>query len=253
LHGDVAYFTTQYVDGTTLADLVSDGRFSDGREATRESCIRLLIEVCQVLQHVHDQGFLHLDLHPRCIRVDAGGRLKLLDVGVASMLHPKPAPEQPVTMAMPSSARWRSKERTATWAQSEPVGTVMFQPPPIGTAAIMPPEQWQRRGTATVQIDIYNLGCTLYYVLTGELPFGGDGTLDLMQQHLSVDPLKSKRAKHISKPYKEILRRALAKVPTDRYASVAELGEALDACSSKKADSGFTSWARCVLTKLTGR
>ena len=59
---------------------------------------------------------------------------------------------------------------------------MMFQPPPIGTAAIMPPEQWQRRGTATVQIDIYNLGCTLFYVLTGELPFGGDGTLDLMHQ-----------------------------------------------------------------------
>jgi serine/threonine-protein kinase len=130
---------------------------------------------------------------------------------------------------------------------------MMFQPPPIGTAAIMPPEQWQRRGTATVQIDIYNLGCTLYYVLTGELPFGGDGTLDLMQQHLSVDPVKSKVAKQISKPYKEILRRALAKDPTARYASAAEFGEALDACSSKEADSGDTSWTRWVLTRLTGR
>ncbi len=58
LHGDVGYFTTEYIDGTTLADLVSEGRFSDGREATLQSCIRLLIEVCQVLQHVHDQGFL---------------------------------------------------------------------------------------------------------------------------------------------------------------------------------------------------
>ncbi len=253
LHGDVAFFSSEFVDGASLDRLVVEARGRGNNDEVRESFVRLLRDACLVLHEIHSQGVFHLDLHPRCIRINRAGQLKLLDLGVARLRQPKLV--LPPTASIAEIPRDWSAAMAADSASDDVddeayYSVTMFQPPPIGTAAIMAPEQWDRRGTASPQVDIYNLGCTLFFVLTGEMPFGGDGSLSLMEKHLTADPLRQPAARSLPRPYRAVLRQSLAKLPQDRHGSAADLASDLESClaSSQVSES---SWRRRFLKKLS--
>jgi tetratricopeptide (TPR) repeat protein/tRNA A-37 threonylcarbamoyl transferase component Bud32 len=135
------YFVLDYVDGTPI------DTWCTGRALPLAERLRLMIEVCEAVDHAHRNLIVHRDLKPSNVLVDGAGRPKLLDFGIAKLLTPEPA----------SAPRWES-------------GTLQLGGHRAFTPAFAAPEQI-RDEPVTTATDVYALGILLYLLLTGEKPF----------------------------------------------------------------------------------
>lgn len=140
--GDVHYLVMEYVPGRDLQTLVSSQGPLDCREAAS-----YIAQAAEGLQHAHDAGLIHRDVKPANLLLDENGRIKILDLGLALFS--------------------RGDEASLTLMHNENV---------LGTADYLAPEQALSSHDVDSRADIYGLGCTLYYVLTGHPPFP-EGTL----------------------------------------------------------------------------
>jgi serine/threonine protein kinase len=135
--GDFFYLMMEYVDGVNLRQAMRAGRF------TPAQALALVPRICEALQFAHDEGVLHRDIKPENILLDARGRVKIADFGIAKLLGETRA----------------DVSLTATGAA-------------IGTPQYMAPEQIERPADVDHRADIYSLGVVFYELLTGELPLG---------------------------------------------------------------------------------
>jgi tRNA A-37 threonylcarbamoyl transferase component Bud32 len=135
--GGFFYLLMEYVDGVNLRQAMRAGRFSPAQ------ALVLVPQICEALQFAHDHGVMHRDIKPENILLDARGRVKLADFGIAKLLGDSgPEPGLTVTGAA------------------------------VGTPQYMAPEQIERPGDVDHRADIYSLGVVFYELLTGELPLG---------------------------------------------------------------------------------
>src|SRR5215472_6937197 len=184
----VAYLVLELVEGGTLADRL--GRPMDLREV-----VRLLDQVASALDHAHDHGILHRDIKPSNILIHSDGTPVLADFGLARMA---------------------SSMRRLTTA-----GTVM------GTPEYMSPEQAADEIVGPAS-DLYSLAVVAYEMLTGRVPFEADTPAATLLCHVTKPvpaplELKGELSAHVG----EVLRKALAKRPEDRYPSVGAFAAAL--------------------------
>lgn len=135
--GGFHYLVMEYVDGVNLRQAMRAGRF------TPAQALGLVPRICEALQYAHDAGVTHRDIKPENILLDASGRVKIADFGIARLLG-EPSPEGALT---------------ATGST-------------LGTPQYMAPEQIERPSEVDHRADIYSLGVVLYELLTGELPLG---------------------------------------------------------------------------------
>jgi tRNA A-37 threonylcarbamoyl transferase component Bud32 len=135
--GDFFYLLMEYVDGVNLRQAMRAGRF------TPAQALALVPRICEALQFAHDEGVLHRDIKPENILLDARGRVKIADFGIAKLLSETRA----------------DVSLTATGAA-------------VGTPQYMAPEQIERPAEVDHRADIYSLGVVFYELLTGELPLG---------------------------------------------------------------------------------
>lgn len=135
--GGYCYLIMEYVDGVNLRQAMKAGRFTPAQALT------VVPDICAALQAAHDQGVLHRDIKPENILLDARGRVKIADFGIAKLMDDR-ASEMLLTQ---SGAR-------------------------LGTAPYMAPEQIEQPSSVDHRADIYSLGVVLYELLTGELPLG---------------------------------------------------------------------------------
>ncbi len=189
IDGDAHFIVMEYVPGTDLARLLRD----HGRIAPA-AAVDIAEQVCAALAAAHQAGVVHRDIKPSNVIVSDDGRVKVTDFGIA-----------------------RSRgEVTLTEA-----GTVM------GTAAYIPPEQAQGR-SATPASDIYSLGILLYQMLTGELPFSGDTPIAIALRHLDEPvPPPSSKVRGLPATLDDVVFRATAKAPEDRYPDAEAMARAL--------------------------
>jgi tRNA A-37 threonylcarbamoyl transferase component Bud32 len=131
------FLLMEYVDGVNLRQAMRAGRF------TPSQALGLVPRICEALQFAHDEGILHRDVKPENILLDAKGRVKIADFGIAKLV----GEPRPVT------------KLTATGAA-------------IGTPNYMAPEQIEHPEDVDQRADIYSLGVVFYEMLTGELPIG---------------------------------------------------------------------------------
>jgi CHAT domain-containing protein/serine/threonine protein kinase len=194
--GGVHYLVMDFVDGDDLGRVVErHGRLSvaDACEAVRQAALGL--------QHAFECGLVHRDIKPSNLMLTRGGRVQLLDLGLARSFRDRPAE------------------------------TLTAEGMVLGTADYLAPEQWEHAHTADIRADIYSLGCTLYHLLSGRPPFAGRRYGSLVQKlrgHVDTPhaPITEARSE-VPAELAAILDRMLAKSPTDRFASPAEVAEAL--------------------------
>jgi serine/threonine protein kinase len=190
--GHLTYIVMEFIAGT---DLKEELRRHGGLEAT--AAIDIVLQVSHGLEAVHRQGIVHRDLKTPNIMRMADGTAKLMDFGIAK------------------SASGSTSNATAT-------GLI------VGTPEYMSPEQ-ARAETVDGRSDIYALGVVLFELLTGDLPFRGDTPVSTLYKHLQdPPPLQGPRAARLPSAVIPILRRALAKRRSDRYATVREFASALE-------------------------
>jgi hypothetical protein len=138
--GGFYYLMMEYVDGVNLRQAMQAGRFSPAEALT------IVPKICEALQFAHEEGILHRDIKPENILLDAKGRVKIADFGIAKLVG-----EEHPDISL-----------TATGAA-------------LGTMHYMAPEQIEKPATVDHRADIYSLGVVFYELLTGELPLGRFG------------------------------------------------------------------------------
>ena len=187
--GSCHFIVMEHVDGTDLARLLRDhGRI------TPSDAVRIAEQICSALAVAHRAGVVHRDIKPGNVIVRPDGTVKVTDFGIAQALGQ---------------------------ASLTDTGTVM------GTAAYISPEQ--ARGAATSPAsDLYSLGILLFQMLTGAVPFEGDTPVAIAMRHLDEPvPLPSSRVADLPANLDEVVSRATAKSPVDRYRDADAMAMAL--------------------------
>lgn len=195
IEDDVAYMVMEYLEGTSLrAELKTLAE--RGEIMPPQQVLRIFQAVTGALEYAHRQGMVHRDVKPANVMLTSKGDVILTDFGIARIVG--------------------GTQYTATGAVT-------------GTPAYMSPEQGHgERGNE--RSDIYALGIMLYEILAGRVPFDADTPLAVLLKHIN-DPLPLPRQLNpaIPEAVEQVVLKALAKDPDDRYQRAADMGAALAA------------------------
>lgn len=211
----------EFVDGLDLAKIVH----RVGPVPVAEAC-ELVRQTALALQCAHEHGLVHRDIKPSNIMLTHSGEVKLLDLGLARFYDAKPRGAD-CQSAASSPAASLADWQPAPQAADDMTGTGQA----MGTADYMAPEQASDCRTVDIRADLYSLGCTLYKLLSGRAPFSGPDyrvTLDKLNAHVHEPaPLIRRLVPDVPERLAAILDRLLAKDPDDRFATPAEVAEAI--------------------------
>jgi Tol biopolymer transport system component/predicted Ser/Thr protein kinase len=204
------FIVMEYVEGRTLDRIIRP------EGIPQAEVLKYAIQISDALTKAHTNGIVHRDLKPSNVMVTDGGRVKVLDFGLAKVMEQGESSPEGTTV----TARQLTEE-----------GTVM------GTAAYMSPEQAEGR-TLDGRSDIFSFGTVLYEMLTGRRPFKGDSTVSVLAQILKVEPTPpAQLVPRISPDLEKIVLRCLRKDPARRFQTMADLKVALE-------DAQESDWAR---------
>lgn len=193
--GDFYFIVLEYAEGQSLAQFVE----SHGPAPWPQAC-DFLYQAASGVEHLLAGGIVHRDLKPANIIVEKSGVVKLCDLGLAVFFQEKDI--DPLTRKYDQNA--------------------------LGTADYLAPEQAVDSHTVDGRADIYSLGATFCFLLSGEPPYPGGTVAQKLHSHQTEAPISIReRAPDVPRDLDAILQKMLAKRPEDRFQSVAELKAAL--------------------------
>jgi len=185
--GGYHYFVMEYVEGKTIADDIAEGAFGE------KEAIDIIIQVTHALAHAHSHGLVHRDVKPKNIMINQQGVVKLADMGLA-------------------------RETTDIEAAQSEAGKA------YGTPYYIAPEQIRGKIDIDGRADIYGLGATFYHMVTGQVPFTGDDSSEIMKKHLREKLIPPDHINTtLSAGVSEVIEIMMAKRREDRYSNIEEL------------------------------
>lgn len=192
--GDLHYMVMEHVDGDDLQVRVrKEGPF-DFRTAAE-----VIVQAAEGLQHAHDRGMIHRDVKPANLLIDSEGTIKLLDMGLALFAQ--------------------DDEASLTIEHNENV---------LGTADYLAPEQALNSHTVDHRADIYGLGCTLYFILTGQPPFPEGSLAQRIAKHQKEMPESIRKIRTDCPGELEgMVVKMIQKDPNYRYQKASDVAEAM--------------------------
>jgi eukaryotic-like serine/threonine-protein kinase len=187
----IYYIAMQYVKGKNVRQLVN------GHPLELQSALSIAIQVCDALAYTHERNIIHRDIKAGNVMVTEGGKVKILDFGLAKLLE---------------------DEFTAQGIDRTEITEIGI---PYGTATYAAPEQ-AKGERADHRADIFSTGVLLYELLTGIWAFQGKTVVDVRHQvlHGTPTPLAEMRQEPVPPQLQHILDKALAKDPRDRYQKI---------------------------------
>jgi serine/threonine protein kinase/formylglycine-generating enzyme required for sulfatase activity len=190
------FFVMEYIEGTDLSKLVKQ----HGPPPVAQAC-DYVRQAALGLQHAHERGLIHRDIKPHNLLRTKDGVVKILDMGLA---------------------------RLTPGGDGELSSTLTEEGAVMGTPDFIAPEQVLDAHTADIRADLYSLGCTLYYLLAGRVPFPGGNLGEKLMKHQlrEPQPVELLRA-DVPSAVAGVARRLMAKKPEDRYQTPAELAAVL--------------------------
>ncbi|MEQ8846882.1 serine/threonine-protein kinase [Botrimarina sp.] len=221
--GGAYYLVTEYVPGIDLRRLVRrDGPLDEAVAAW------VVSQAAEAIDHAHRRGFVHRDVKPGNILLTPSGAVKVTDLGLAWSLQ----------------AAW-SLERNDGPMPPELAGKV------AGTADYLAPEAITSPDRVRPESDLYSLGCTLYYAVTGKVPFPGGANVEKLRRRLREEPRDASELRRgLSDELLAIIRQMMARRPEDRPASAREVIQRLEPIV---AEDSRRQLAAVVTTAVAGR
>lgn len=194
------FIAMELVSGQSLKDVLQRGPLPPTQ------LLDVARQIAAGLHEAHQAGVLHRDVKPGNIMLDAKGRVKILDFGLAVSTGRERAPGEPEEIFITRTA--------TTWTTG-------------GTVPYMSPQQL-RGEPSDARNDIFSYGVMLYECLTGRLPFQGETSIDILHAILRDEPVPvRKQLPDITPEWEQLVERCLAKSPEQRFRSMAEVLEAL--------------------------
>ena len=186
------YIVMEYIDGKTLKQLIKKRGV-----LTLPETIDIMMQLLDALATAHDSYIIHRDIKPQNIMIKDSGLVKITDFGIAMALNS---------------------------AQLTQTNSVM------GSVHYLPPEQASGKGS-TIRSDIYSLGILMFEMLTGRVPFKGDSAVEIALKHMK-EPLPSVREINpvVPQSVENIILKAAAKNPKNRYKDVRDMKDDLKTC-----------------------
>jgi serine/threonine protein kinase len=190
-YGDQHFYTMEFVEGRSLADLIRSGPVAPRKAA------EYVEQVAKAIHFAHQNGVVHRDIKPSNVLIDESGRARVTDFGLAKHVD-------------------RGEELTLS-------GEI------LGTPAYMAPEQiTNRRGEIGPACDIYGMGVLLYELMTARVPFKGRDQFDTLLQVLDCEPQSPRKINsNVPRELEMICFKCMDKDPQRRYASASELADDL--------------------------
>lgn len=186
------YIVMEFIEGKTLKQLIKKRGV-----LTLSETMDVMLQLLDALSSAHDSYIIHRDIKPQNIMIKESGLVKITDFGIAMALN--------------------SVELTQT-------NSVM------GSVHYLPPEQASGKGS-TIRSDIYSLGILMFEMLTGKMPFKGDSAVEIALKHMKEELPSAKELNPvIPQSVENIILKAAAKNPKNRYRDVREMAEDIKTC-----------------------
>ncbi len=186
--GETYFLVTEYVPGTDLRRLVrTHGPLSQEQAAV------IISQAAQALGYAHTQGLIHRDVKPGNLLITLEGNTKLTDLGLAIF----------------------SDDADAIESKPKHI---------VGTADFLAPEVIVQPGEVHSISDVYSLGCTLYYAVTGKVPYPSGDTADKLRRQLDDEPIAPQRLNpEVDDSFAEVIKEMMQKRPADRIPTAADV------------------------------
>jgi len=187
--GETHYIVMEYVEGRNLKQIIKEKV-----KLPLTQAVEIARQICEGLQHAHENGIIHRDIKPHNILVTENGKVKVTDFGIAQMMS------------------------SVTVTSSETI---------VGSVHYFSPEQ-AKGGTMGAKSDIYSVGVVLYEMVTGKVPFEGETPIAVALKHIKDEPIPPSRLNRQVMPELErIILRAMEKDATMRYRTAGDMARDL--------------------------